>query len=535
MEYIGGKGMISLIDKQEIIISHFLEGESQWEIHRRTGFDRKTIRKYIKQYETTKQELLDAGADVAILTENIVEPPKYDTSGRGKIKLTDEITKRIDFYLKENELKRQTGKSKQQKKRVDIHECLLDEGYDIGYQTVCNYIKSKLSNDKEAYIRQEYELGDVSEFDWGTVSLTIDGSPKTVQLAVFTTAKGNFRFAYLYQNQKMESFLDSHVRFFKKARGVHRTLVYDNMKVAVAKFVSRNEKKPTEDLLKLSIYYGFRYRFCNIRCGNEKGHVERSVEYVRRKVFCRKDEFETLEEANEYLEKMLEKLNSRPCKYEDGKSANDMLKEEQPFLRASMPDYDIARVSELRVNKYSTIIVDENKYSVPDTMVGKFVTAKIYPQSIKVYHDGQKIAEHVRSCEKHSWNIDINHYLGTLKKKPGAIHGSTAMRQMNPRLQSIYTRYYTKNPKDFIELIEIVSEKGLEQVERVISELESISPLGISTEKVKLLCNRKEDCFSEGKKDETLAIEEHSRSILSQYGDMLGSTSEAFNKEVSVI
>ena len=45
------------------------------------------------------------------------------------------------------------------------------------------------------------------------------------------------------------------------------------MKVAVAKFVSKTEKVPTEDLLKLSIYYGFKYRFCNARKGNEKGHV----------------------------------------------------------------------------------------------------------------------------------------------------------------------------------------------------------------------------------------------------------------------
>lgn len=90
-------------------------------------------------------------------------------------------------------------------------------------------------------------------------------------MAVFTAAKVNFRFSYLYHNQKMESFLDSHVKFFNRIGGIHKTLVYDNMKVAVAKFVSRTEKKPTEDLLKLSIYYGFKYRFCNTRCGNEKG------------------------------------------------------------------------------------------------------------------------------------------------------------------------------------------------------------------------------------------------------------------------
>ena len=359
--------MISLMDKQKIIISSFLEGKSQWQIHRETGFARKTIRKYINEYEENKTKLLEGDGDKLLLTNQIVDPPKYDSSSRVKIKLTKEIMDKIDFYLEENRVKRQTGKSKQQKKRIDIHECLEEEGYDIGYQTVCNYIKKKLNEKKEAYIRQEYDLGDTSEFDWGHVKLDIDGKSKSIQMAVMTTAKGNFRFAYLYRNQKMESFLDSHVRFFNLVGGVHKEVVYDNMKVAVAKFVSKTEKIPTEDLLKLSMYYGFNYRFCNARRGNEKGHVEKSVEYVRRKVFSKKDSFKTLEEANQYLEKELEKLNSKEQKYNENKSAKDMLKEELPHLIKLMPTYDISRVLELRVNKYSVINIDENKYSVPDS------------------------------------------------------------------------------------------------------------------------------------------------------------------------
>ena len=42
-------------------------------------------------------------------------------------------------------------------------------------------------------------------------------------------------------------------------------------------------KKNRQALVKLSLYYGFHYRFCNPASGNEKGHVERSVEVVRRK------------------------------------------------------------------------------------------------------------------------------------------------------------------------------------------------------------------------------------------------------------
>ena len=106
------------------------------------------------------------------------------------------------------------------------------------------------------------------------------------------------------------------------------------MKVAVARFVSKSEKVPTEDLLKISMYYGFNYRFCNTRRGNEKGHVEKSVEYIRRKVFSKKDDFKTLEEANKYLEEQLGKLNSKKQKYNEDKTAKDMIKEELSFFKS---------------------------------------------------------------------------------------------------------------------------------------------------------------------------------------------------------
>ena len=90
-------------------------------------------------------------------------------------------------------------------------------------------------------------------------------------------------------------------------------MVYDNMCVAVRKFVRLTEKESTTALTELSIYYGFKYRFCNICSGNEKGHVERSVEYVRRKVFsgleC--DKFDTLAEANKFLFRECMKLNAK--------------------------------------------------------------------------------------------------------------------------------------------------------------------------------------------------------------------------------
>ena len=44
--------MITLLDKQKIILKHYHEGKSQRAIQRETGISRKTIRKYIKKVTT---------------------------------------------------------------------------------------------------------------------------------------------------------------------------------------------------------------------------------------------------------------------------------------------------------------------------------------------------------------------------------------------------------------------------------------------------------------------------------------------------
>ncbi len=103
----------------------------------------------------------------------------------------------------------------------------------------------------------------------GEAKLTINDIPRVFQMAVFTSAKGNYRYAQLFTKQNSECFRESHALFFEHIGQVYRTIVYDNMKVAVKKFVEPTEKEPTAALLKMSIYYGFNFRFCNVRAGND--------------------------------------------------------------------------------------------------------------------------------------------------------------------------------------------------------------------------------------------------------------------------
>lgn len=530
--------MIELLQKQQIIISAHLEGKSFRSIAKEIGINRKTVAKYVKEYEKARTQLLKSAdgkeCDTRELIDKIVEKPKYNSQNRQKRKLTLEIIEEIKFHLNENELKRARGQAKQQKKKIDIFEAIQAKGYDISYPTVCNTIRELIKEGAEAHIKAEYSPGDVCEFDWGEVKIFIEGELKTLQMAVFTSAKGNYRYARLFAKQDTPCFLESHARFFEHIGGAYRTLVYDNMKVAVKKFVGLTEKEPTESLLKLSIYYGFKFRFCNIKAGHEKGHVERSVEYIRRKSFAFKDSFTTIEEANEYLMEICQKLNSKPQRLNNNQTAVEILDLEKEYLLPKLPMFDAAKTREARVDKYSTIVIDSCHYSVPDNYVGKMVFTKTYSNKVICYYQGEKIAEHDRKYGFNEWSIKLEHYLTTLKRKPGALASSMALQQANPKLHKIYNSYYIKKEKEFIDLLLLVSEKGLGKIEEAIKILETINPTDISTEKIKTICNRQHSQITQMKKGLENEIGQKANEMLKAFKNLIPASNEDFKEEAVI-
>ena len=118
--------VITLNDKQKIILYYIKDNMSQREIHRLTGVARDTIRKYIREYESKLQELGYELSDIekVNLIEEITNKPRYNSSPRVKTAVTDEVKERIKAFLKENENKRLTGFSKQQMKKIYIYEAL---------------------------------------------------------------------------------------------------------------------------------------------------------------------------------------------------------------------------------------------------------------------------------------------------------------------------------------------------------------------------------------------------------------------------
>ena len=126
--------------KQEIIIKSYREGKSQRAISRELQISRKTVKKYIKDYE----DKLQTATDKPCVTAGYLSTaPACKNRTTSKRKLTQEVQNEIDKYLECNGDKKRQGLRKQMLKKVDIFEQLQLQGYEIGYTTVCNYISSK--------------------------------------------------------------------------------------------------------------------------------------------------------------------------------------------------------------------------------------------------------------------------------------------------------------------------------------------------------------------------------------------------------
>lgn len=465
-------GVLTL-EKKNKLIQLYIKGLSYTEIAKEVGMTRQTVSKYVKQYENDQKDL--ESATTTEEKEQIIirssAKPKYDSSKRQRIKLTPDVESMIDTCLEENKHKIQQGKRKLIMKNTDIYEWLISQNIDISYRSVCAYVSRQSQRSNEAFIRQAYNPGQVAEFDWGDVTLYIDelGVERRFKIGVFDLKYSDKRYAYLYSHENTEAFLDIHTRFFEEIQGVPREIVYDNARVQV-KHLAGREKQPTAAVNKLTNYYGYTPRFTNPYSGNEKGHVERAVELIRRKAYSKCHHFKTIADAVTALLEATTRENEK-IKQRTNKSADTVFAEEQMHLLPYRVPLDTYLTATYTVNKYSFIHVDTNFYSVPDYLVGKEVTVRKNINQIKVYYKERFLFKAKRLIGRNQYHLDIHHYLATLKKKPGAIAHSLALKQATPWLQNIFQKYYNTNPRDFVYLLTIIEQHSIESVQFTIEAL----------------------------------------------------------------
>lgn len=499
--------MISVYRKKEILNYHIVYGYGAKKIRTemlkagKKPASRGVIRRLINTYEHILKTQGLKAADSYYSKEE-----EFHTPQRERTKLDAKARQYIEDCLEENKRKIAEGNRKQCMDLQRVWEILCEDmGYTFCYSTVTAYARSYVSRQvpkksKECYIRQYHPAGEECQFDWGDVKLKIGSRAVTVRMAVFTLPHSNYRKAYLFIREHTLAFKESHRDYFHDIGRIPQRMVYDNMKVAVKSFVG-TEKKPTEALLDLSSFYGFEYRFCNARSGNEKGNVEESVKVVRKEVFSVCDKFSSLQDAQEYLNKGCERLNGK------GKSlaTEDIVRLAEEDFAAMKPwkdDIACFMLEERQVDKYGVITVEKSFYSVPDSLVGKTVHVRIYTNKIEVIHNGQVVAEHDKTG-RGEWHILLEHYLHTLSYKPGALKNAEALRQAPEGIRRVFFGCFLNAPRDFIELLFFAKGKGIVYND-IVEAYDSLKRCHVSNIDLRLI------------KDKLLPQEEKSSAVIIQ-------------------
>jgi transposase len=91
-------------------------------------------------------------------------------------------------------------------------------------------------------------------------------------------------FIKAYPAETTEAFLDGHISAFAFFGGVPLSILYDNLRIAVARILSDGKRQRTRAFTELVSHYLFQERFGRPGKGNDKGKVEALVA-VRNRCF----------------------------------------------------------------------------------------------------------------------------------------------------------------------------------------------------------------------------------------------------------
>jgi hypothetical protein len=163
-----------------------------------------------------------------------------------------------------------------------------------------------------------------------------------------------------------------------------------------------------------------------------------------------------------------------------------MIEEEQKYLYKVNTPYKCFLSEQGKADKYATVSYMGNRYSVPDTLVGKMVDLKIFAEHIIVYYNAKRVHRHNRSYGAHTWTLELSHYLHTLLRKPGALANSLALQQADEYLRDLYVKYFKQAEKQFIELLYYCQQNAIaaKQLSKAVQQVSRATEHDVSKDKI---------------------------------------------------
>ena len=368
-------------------------------------------------------------------------------------------------------------------------------GYDGGYSRLTDFVRAwrggaGQSVHTRAFVPLVFELGEAYQFDWSDEALVIAGVYRRLQLAHMKLCASRAFWLGAYPTQGHEMLFDAHARGFA-ALGIARRGLYDNMKTAVDRVHKGKGRTVNSRFAVMCAHYLVEAEFCNVAAGWEKGIVEKNVQDSRRRVWLEATQrrWGSLSELNVWLEQRCRWLWQQLRHPEHGAfSIAEMHEHEREHLLPMTAPFDGYVEKPARVSSTCLVSVAKNRYSVPCEFAGQAVSARLYPQRVKIVAGEQLVAEHERLSGESQTQYDWQHYIPLVQRKPGALRNGAPFADLPEALQRLRRALLREDGGDraMAKVLAMVPTAGLEAVLVAVElALETALPSGrISVEHV---------------------------------------------------
>jgi transposase len=279
----------------------------------------------------------------------------------------------------------------------------------------------------KAFIPLDPDCGQEAEVDWGGALAVVAGEQVRLKYFCMRSKYSGKHFVRFYPCERQQAFFDAHIHAFAFFGGVFKTLIYDNLTSAVQKVLRGKGRIEQESFRRFHGYYSFTPRFCNVSSAHEKGGVEGSVGYVRRNYLVPVPKVGSIEELNEQTARSCLAYGSHRIREA---TVDEFFEQEKAHL-LPFPDQPFSNVQTVRskVNHYSTVILDKNRYSVATEYAGFAVTALLGVDRVEIFYGSKRIGDHPRLFGNNKWRLDPDHYLDLLHKRPQAFNSARPIRE----------------------------------------------------------------------------------------------------------
>jgi transposase len=279
---------------------------------------------------------------------------------------------------------------------------------------------------REAFLRLHTFPGEQAQADWAHFGeVAIGRARRRLSGFVLTLSYSRALWLEFFFDQSLENFLLGHVHAFQDWGGAPRSVETDNLRSVVLE--RRGDAIHFHPrFLELSAHYHFATRPCRPARGNEKGRVERAIQYARGSFFAARS-FTTLTDFNrQALDWRNQVAHQRRWPGDDSRLVAQAFEEEKPHL-LPLPAHPFSCELMRTVYADKTLCVrfDLNDYSVPPQALGRALTLVASPTTVRLLDGSTEIASHLRSYDRHQLVEDPAHRQALLAQKRKAL-GSTA-------------------------------------------------------------------------------------------------------------